>query len=208
MDLNKDFGIYYHGVPIKPIYKGRKTNWITMFEAFKYLHKDYLEIDGWRFNLSYGLLYLKERNEWRNYYIPINGLKCKFILDIGGGCGETAKFFLESGALGVDIIEANKECRKYLKYNSEHHNIRAYIKKFDIKDIYDDNYDLIKMDIEGYEIELLPYLDKINIDIVLETHSQYITDKFIEKGFNYCQPINNIGIEIYGGVYQLCRWKK
>lgn len=207
MNLTKDFGIYYHGVPIKPTYKGRRYNWNTIIKMLKYLHGDYLEIDGWRFNISYGLIYLRERKGW-GLYLPPDGVKDKIILDVGGGCGETAKFFLESGASRVDIIEANKECRKYLKYNSEHHNIRAYIKKFDIKDIYDDNYDLIKMDIEGYEIELLPYLRYINQDIVLETHSQYITDKFMENGFNYCRPIDERDKEIYGGVYQLCRWTK
>ena len=205
--MNKDFSIYYHGVPIKPTYKGRWYNWNTIFKMLKYLHKDYLEIDGWKFNMSYGLIYLRERKGW-GLYLPPNGVKNKLILDIGGGCGETAKFFLEEGALRVDIIEMNKECEKFLEYNSLYHNIGYRIKKFDLSDIAKDKYDLIKIDIEGYESELIPYLDLINIDIVLETHSQYITDKFMENGFNYCRPMDERDKEIYGGVYQLCRWIK
>jgi len=210
--LNKDFNICYNGLPIKPKYKGRMFNWITVFQALKSLEEDdngnkYLYIDGWRFDISYGLLYLKESRHW-NYYLPPDGVEDKFILSVGGGCGEDAKFFLEHGAFRVDIIEANEKCRIFLDYNSEHHNIRAWIKKFDMKDIFYDYYDLIKIDIEGYETELLPYLDEFNIDIVLETHSQYITDKFIENGFNYVRPNTEQNIEIYGGVNILCRWKK
>ena len=102
----------------------------------------------------------------------------------------------------------NKECEKFLEYNSLYHNIGYRIKKFDLSDIAKDRYDLIKIDIEGYESELIPFLDLINIDIVLETHSQYITDKFMENGFNYCRPVDERDKEIYGGVYQLCRWIK
>lgn len=168
---------------------------------------EYLYIDGWKFSISYGLMYLKENKYW-SYYLPPDGVKGKLILSVGGGCGEDAKFFLECGALGVDIIEMNKDCEKFLEYNSLYHNIRYRIKKFDLGDISKDKYDLIKIDIEGYEIELIPYLHWIEKNIVLETHSQYITDKFIENGFNYCEPIDERDIEIYGGVHQLCRWKK
>jgi len=211
--LNKDLKVCYNGLPIKPKYKGRMFNWITMFQALKSLEEDdegnkYLYIDGWRFNISYGLLYLRENKGWEKCYLPPDGVKNKLILSVGGGCGEDAKFFLEREALGVDIIEMNKECEKFLEYNSLYHNIRYRIKNFDLNDIVRDKYDLIKIDIEGYEIELIPYLHWIKKDIVLETHSQYITDKFIENGFNYCEPIDERDIEIYGGVHQLCRWKK
>jgi len=205
IDLNKDFGIYYHGSPIKPIYKGVKFGWVSFFKMLKYLHEDYLEIDGWRFNLFYGSIYLREKKDW-NYYLPPSGLKDKIVLDVGGGCGETAKFFIENGALGVNIIEMNKECEKFLEYNSLYHNIKYRIKKFDLSDMLKDKYDLIKIDIEGYEIELLPYLNEINIDIVLESHSQYTTDKFIENGFTYCELIKEK--RSLWGVTQLCRWKK
>lgn len=207
MNLNKDFSVYYHGVPIKPTYRGRSYNWKTIIKMLKYLHGDYLEIDGWRFNISYGLIYLRERKGW-GLYLPPDGVKNKLILDVGGGCGETAKFLLEHGAFRVDIIESNKECEKSLKYNRIYHPITYKIKKFDLSDISKDKYDLIKIDIEGYESELIPCLDWIKKDIVLETHSQYITDKFMENGFNYCRPIDERDKEIYGGVYQLCRWIK
>lgn len=210
--LNKGLSISYNGLPIKPKYNGRKFNWLTIFQMIKSLEEDdngnkYLYIDGWRFNISYGLMYLKENKCW-NYYLPPDGVKDKLILSVGGGCGEDAKFFLEHGALRVDIVEINEKCREYLEYNSLYHNIKYEIKKFNLADISKDKYDLIKLDIEGYEAELIPYLNWINFNIVLESHSQYITDKFIENGFNYCRPIKEGDTEIYGGVTQLCRWKK
>lgn len=210
--LSKDFSICYNGLPIKPKYRGRTFSWITIFQMLKSLEEDdngnkYLYIDGWKFNLSYGLMYLRDNKEW-NYYLPPNGIKDKLILDVGGGCGETAKFFLEKGASQVDIIESNEKCREYLKYNSLYHNIKYKIKEFCLLDISRAKYDLIKIDIEGYETELIPYLHWISRNIVLETHSQYITNKFIEKGFNYCNETKEGDSEIYGGVAQLCRWKK
>ena len=208
--MSKDLTICYNGIPIKPKYKGRTFSWLTIFKMLRCLGSDgFLYIDGWKFNISYGLLYLKENKKWK-YYLPLNGVKDKLILDVGGGCGETAKFFLEHEALRVNIIEMNEKCEKFLAYNSFHHyhNIGYKIKKFSLNDIFENKYDLIKMDIEGYEIELLPYLDDINVDMVVETHSQYITDKFIEKGFSYINPNTEKDIEIYGGVNILCRWKK
>ena len=87
--LSKDLTICYNGLPIKPKYKGRTFSWITIFKMIKYLGSDgFLYIDGWKFNISYGLLYLKENKRW-NYYLPPDGVEDKFILDVGGGCGET-----------------------------------------------------------------------------------------------------------------------
>ena len=118
IDLSKDLTICYNGLPIKPKYKGRTFSWITIFKMIKYLGSDgFLYIDGWKFNISYGLLYLKENKKWK-YYLPPDGVKDKFILSVGGGCGEDAKFFLEHGAFRVDIIEFNEDCRECLNYNS------------------------------------------------------------------------------------------
>lgn len=205
--------IVYNGLPFKPSLNGLKINWVNLMEFMKYRRGDYLEIDGWRFDLNYGLLYLIERKYW-NYYIPPSGLRGKRVLDIGGGDGETAKYFIDNGASYVRVIESNEKCEDYLIYNAfiAHDKLTYYLKEFKIDSRIADHinsyYNLLKLDIEGYEIELLPYLDYLNdVDIILESHNNYITDKFLEKGFKLIKDFSK-NKEIHGGVVQLCRWKK
>ncbi len=166
-----------------------------------------MEFDGWIFDIEYGLLYLNERRKAWNLYIPPTGLAGKKILDIGGGCGETAKFFLDNGADSVHVIENNDKCRRFLQANHEHDKRMTY----EIDDFQgfeaSDRYDLIKLDIEGYEMRLISYLDKLNVDIILESHSNYITDRFLEKGFTLLSKYRK-NKDIYGGVVHVCKLKR
>lgn len=201
------FGLEYSGLPIHLTINNYVIRWSLLPKLLRYIKNGEVQIDGWKFQIDYGLLYLFESKRW-DYYIPPNGLRGKIILDVGGGCGETAKFFIENGAKEVIVIEANPICEQYLGYNSgEHKELSFIMGKFNCFSLESFDYDLLKLDVEGYEIELLPYLDDLNVDIVLESHNNYVTDRFLEHGFKLLSkyPRNR---DIYGGVAVLCRWRK
>lgn len=203
-----NFKIVYRGLPFKLMVNGIILNWRNLITYIVANRGEYLDFNGWKFSLDYGILYIIERKYW-DYYIPPSGLKGKKVLDIGGGCGETAKYYLDNGAEHVHVIEANPICEKYLDYNSNlNKNLSYEIKNFQIKDLYK-RYDLIKLDVEGYEMLLIDdmSIDLINEDIILESHCNYITDKFIEKGFKLIKDFSK-NRDIHGGVVQLCRWKR
>jgi hypothetical protein len=194
-------------MPLGLSLNGRGFSWRLYPEFSRALRGDHVEFDFWVFDLDYGLLYLREtRARAWDGYIPPTGLMGKRILDVGGGCGETAKFFLDNGAASVHVVENKEKCRRYLEAN----HLRDGRMTYDVADFngseVEGSYDLIKLDIEGYETRLLPYLDELNCDIVLESHCNYITDRFLEKGFSLVTPFKT-SREIYGGVVQIYRWR-
>lgn len=174
------------------------------------LEEEMIEIGGWRFNLDYGFIYLLESGDDWNYYLPPGGVEGRKVLDLGGGCGETAKFFLDHGAAEVVVVEPNPGCFKYLDYNAERHEGIVVFKEKAKLIHLGLGCDLIKMDIEGYELEFLPYLDDVNVDIVLEAHSNYIVDQFLLHGFSLFNSFRR-NRELTGGgtggIDQLYRWK-
>ena len=200
--------LVYNGLPIKPSLNGRRFRWGEWFQYRVHRSAGGLEIDGWSFSDVYGLLYLIERKAW-SYYLPPDGLEGKTVIDVGGGCGETAKFFLEHGAEKVFVIESNPNCESYLKINSLNHPRLEYrICDFDFLKIYSMKFDYLKLDIEGYEMGILNWVSVLkDRDVVLESHCNYITDLFLERGFSLIGK-EDVDKQIFGGVVQLCRWKK
>ena len=196
----------FRGIPFGPIINGKEFRWNTYLEYLQAMKGNYMEFDGWKFDLDYGLIYLRERREAWVKYIPPSGLAGKRVLDVGGGCGESAKFFLDNGAESVHVLENNEKCRQYLQANHSHDNRMT----FEIVDFQgseaSDGYDLVKIDIEGYEMRLVPYLDKLNTDIIIESHCNYITDTFLDKGFSLLNSYKE-NKEIYGGVVYIYRLK-
>lgn len=170
-----------------------------------------IRIDGWRFNLDYGIVYLRERDTWRDY-LPPGGLKGKIVLDVGAGCGETAKYFLENGARAVYAVENNEEALTYLRLNAEGRPIHVEAEAFDPFKHILGQIDLVKLDIEGYEISLLTWLEaypKANLNIVLEAHNVWMRDRFQALGFTQIRP-PWITKDSQGG-FPTCimyRWKK
>jgi len=117
------------------------------------------------------------------YYPPLP-LEDKTILDIGAGCGETAWFFLRHGAKKVVCIEKDHLKQHILGFNKEklRLNLEIIPEAFNINQLVNNPHDFIKCDIEGYEMNLQPYADKLKPCIV-EVHNWWIADQFRKKGF-------------------------
>ena len=149
-----------------------------------------LSKENWLFSKVRIKLIVGEYLIWSKVYNPIN-LFGKVVLDIGAGEGETARFFINLRVKSVICIEPNNDCFKLLLRNSKFHKqIIPINSKFKLEHLKL-SYDFLKMDIEGYEIELLN--TKLVKPSVIETHSEYLTDKFRENNFRVFRENNSIG---------------
>lgn len=143
--------------------------------------------DGFKLNIEFAELMAREYPDW-GYYLPPYNLRNKVILDIGAGCGETARYYLLNGALKVICIDNDDICLNYLKINSKNFNIDIIGESFKLEHLKL-NYDICKMDIEGYEVLLINAYDNglLNIKelkpMIIECHSQYCINRFKEMGF-------------------------
>lgn len=181
-------------------------------DVIKYRRGQEIKIDGWRFTLDYGIVYLKERSTWFQY-LPPGGVKDQVVLDVGAGCGETAKYFLEAGASKVIAVENNQEALTYLRLNAEAFNkIQVVPEAYQPFKHMSALTGLVKLDIEGYEINLLTWLEaypKANLNIVLEVHSVWMRDRFLELGFTQIRPAYLTRDEPGGFTTRIMyRWKK
>ncbi len=176
------------------------SKWIERIEGDRVKLKD-----NWIFNSRFTRLIAVERHIWK-HYIPPFDLKNKVVLDIGAGCGETARFYLSLGASKILCVENDPENIAYLKENQgNHEDIEVFAEDFKLSHIKNLKYDLIKMDIEGYEQLILDWLKdgsitKRDIDnLILETHSIYIIDEFLRLGFRELMSISN-GVSILSNI--------
>jgi SAM-dependent methyltransferase len=164
--------------------------WSRLFEVLLHLRGGAFEYGSWRFSIPYGLLYIMEQRKWSVDYMPPGGLKGKRVLDVGAGCGESCKFFLDNGVRSVYAVENNVEARRYLMRNSRLNRglfvsaLKTFTPRFHLQD--PSAFDLVKMDIEGYELMFADWLDvhpEFNVDTVVEAHSVYVKDRFLKLGF-------------------------
>jgi|GEM_PF-5232016 hypothetical protein len=110
---------------------------------------------------------------WVDYLKP-NG---KVILDVGAYTGDTAKLFLAAGAKKVICIEPNREFARRIDLP----NTEVIIERFCLDHLLIP-HDAIKVNIEGYEMELLNYKGKLKRSLV-SCHCWWITDHFLRAGW-------------------------
>lgn len=120
--------------------------------------------------------------------------KDKIVLDLGADYGSTASYFLYRGAKKVVAVEGNEQFAEALQKNFKG-NVRVTPIKLFIKSAEDiDNLiiqylpDIVKMDIEGYELSLLKCKNIQRVkEWLIECHSQEICKRieslFLQKGF-------------------------
>jgi predicted rRNA methylase YqxC with S4 and FtsJ domains len=158
----------------------------------KIIEKTELRLD------SYATLVLVEDLP-KNYYLPPFPLTGKTVLDIGACCGETAWYFLKHGAKKVVCIECDPARIKLIEENRKNLNLNIDI----VPGMFKPEHlliphDFIKCDIEGYEMELLPYAKTLKPSVV-EVHTGWIKDQFEKNGFHSianldCDDTANVSI--------------
>ena len=124
-------------------------------------------------------MYYDQYLEWSAYYLPIQ-IKGLRVLDVGAGEGETAKFFLEHGATSVTCIEPDNSSFCILKRNSVGKPLICMHKKFEVSDL-NLPFDFMKMDIEGYEEDLLG--EKFSQPCIIEVHGLPLKERFEKDGY-------------------------
>jgi hypothetical protein len=189
--------------------------WLKLPEVLLHLKRGVFEYGLWRLSIPYGLLYVTEHAKWNTDYMPPGGLKGKRILDVGAGCGESAMWFLKEGARQVLCVENNQECRSYLERNARlNKGVSVLMGAFNPGEHLWYHIDLVKMDIEGYEVLFADYLDdhpEFNVDCVVEVHSVYQKDRFLKLGFSErVDPIfgGDPPWGLWSSARLMYRWKK
>lgn len=138
------------------------------------------EAKGWVFSDFRKQIFMREYAEWEMFYLPVN-VNGKIVLDVGAGEGETARFYLEHGAKKVICIEPENNAFNLLVFNSKNRSMEGYNKAFDLSDL-NLEFDVLKMDIEGYE-EILLDVPKITKPCIIEVHGLQLIEKFLKKGY-------------------------
>lgn len=144
--------------------------------------------EGWIFR-QHKEKYIYEMNEWTKYYLPTtDAVRNKTVLDVGAGEGETAKFFLDHGAKHVICIEPEQKLVNVLRVNAAKRPVTVLQKKFELTDLLLD-YDVLKIDIEGWEEELLSEnCPPITKPVIMEIHGLQLIDRFKRKGYRISYP--------------------
>jgi len=115
---------------------------------------------------------------WERFYLPVS-VKGKTVLDVGGGCGETALFYFHWGASKVICIERDKDAARLARRNLA--NFRASVLNEPFRPSHlDIPHDFMKMDIEGAESELLSHDCKLK-PCVIECHDRKTEEMLMER---------------------------
>lgn len=154
----------------------------------------------WHFSYGRKVMIIAEKNMWKTMYLPIP-VEGKTVLDVGAGEGESAWFFLEHGAKKVICVEPDKEAFEVLEMNAKkHREIVPVHKRFTPDDLLL-SHDFMKMDVEGYEEELLEY--SLLKPAIIEVHGLQLRDKFARQGYE----IRYFGKDAGAGCTSYAYWR-
>lgn len=162
---------------------------INEYAIWPWEYSEYKKIENLKLALTpIGIGVTKELLQSGYLYLPKFSLVNKTVLDIGACCGESASIFFKAGAKKVVCIEPNADRVKYIEFNRSNlgWDLEIVPEKAKPEHILKTNPDLIKCDIEGYEMDLIDYLPKY--PCILEVHNQWIHDRFAARGFNEITP--------------------
>lgn len=141
----------------------------------------YIINNHWYFKTDIFTMFNSEFEDYKKFYNI--DVKNKTVLDVGAECGSTAMYFFIRGAKKVICIEPNTKYLFYLRKNKEYHNIEVIPEYFNLNHLDYLKFDVVKLDIEGYEEILLNYNKKIDYPIMLEIHGLQLIEKFADKGY-------------------------
>jgi len=135
-------------------------------------------------------IYLEDYDDHWNF----TSFENKIILDLGADYGSTAYYFLKKGAKKVIAVEDNPKLYELLKLNFKNEQRVITIQTLinNAKQIEDliikYNPDIVKVDIEGEEINILQVDVKKVKEWLIETHSDKnynaLYEWFRKNGFN------------------------
>jgi hypothetical protein len=135
-------------------------------------------------------LMASEWGMWNEVYVPRAGLAGKTVLEVGSGCGESTALLFEKGAARVVCVEPDEEQVRYLSENVKENGWNAEIvpSRFSLSLLKDD-YDLVRMDCEGCEVELLK-LDRLP-NLITEVHSADSKEAFLGRGLKVARELSD-----------------
>jgi len=149
--------------------------------VYKVVNDNLIEIDGLLLRSDYASMLCSEYECWEECYLPPFSLLSKTVLDVGAGCGETAKFFLDHGAERVICVERDPGCIEVLQANAKKLDLDVVPETFNIKHLLL-RHDFMKMDVDGYEVGLLS--TDYSKPAVVEVHGFVLVERFRKRGYS------------------------
>jgi len=144
--------------------------------------KDTVKIGPYVLELTpyYFELLWREWQSWKNWYLPPWSLRGKTVLDVGAGCGETALFYYLHGASRVVAIEPESSLVLLLRKNMVRNKWDMEVVESPFQaSMLEWNFDFMKMDGEGCEVQLLTANSLP--PCAIEVHNKVVVDGLRER---------------------------
>ena len=119
---------------------------------------------------------------WTRFYLPSFSLEGRTVLDAGAGSGETAYFYFLHGAKKVVAVEKDPEAVDMLKRNATLNswNVDIIDRELDLPLLREQEFDFMKLDIEGAESILLQLEPPLK-PLVVEAHGEEIKNALMSR---------------------------